>query len=303
MSSKLFLTSFYFSTIILFLSFTNLSFGAQFFKDSFESGNLSHSENGAYWYTGTQGPPQVVSSENGVTPFDGSKMLKFIFQPTQSPSTWMEERFNLGANKTEVYIRYYVYIPTNYVHSSVSPSNNKVIRLWDEDNNYNTTQMRMGGSFVYNSGGTSSLRPESNAQYSIDHWVNSCTGLMEELQSNLIGTPRSWNMSSSSYGKWQCWEWHFRRDSGSGDGALEFWVDGVKQFGSTTLSYLGAPCSPGYFRSGYLFGATNAVFSQVTNIYVDDVIFSDTYIGTSDSPPTLTISAPTGLKISSNQTN
>jgi hypothetical protein len=274
------------SIFIYFQCVTSASFAAQFFQDSFESGDLTHTENGAYWYTGSQGPPKVVGAENGVTPKTGSKMLRFRFQPTQSPSTWMEERFNLGANKTNVYIGYDVWIPSNYSQSQSGGYNNKAIRIWNDNDASYGSAMQMGASlFSYPGNGDSQIIPEMMSVYQ-SNWVGSCSGSMSELQPNLIN-PRYFLVDNNSKGHWRRWEWHFKPDRGGGNGAIEFWVDGIKQFGSTTLSFAGAPCSPGYLTVGYLFGAANSVFTQVTDIYVDNVIFSDNYIGPIGSSSTV----------------
>ena len=264
----------------------NISLAA-FFQDGFESGDLTHAENGARWNSAVS----VVTAENGVVPANGSYMAKFRFDTTGGQiAPGAELRFLLGSHKTETYIQYKVWIPNNF--NPTNSSNNKLIRIWDENANYSASTNKMGAEYrdyddvgnIFRAYPITTVNSNSNA---------SCADIT-------AGPIRDWgwpeyHAPSTSLGKWQTWEWHFKSDSGIGDGAIQWWVDGQLVLNEVNKPWLGAPCAPGYFLAGYLFGSANSGFTTQTNIYMDDVVFSDTYIGvTSDTIPP---AAPTGLSV------
>lgn len=263
--SKIYL-SIVFSLLIIC---SNNTLAAPFFADSFESGSLNYTANGARW---ANSEATSVTSERAHT---GSRSLRFLFAANGTGDSWAEQRFDLGTRKNGVYIRFYIYFPTNYHHRNVSPNNNKLIRLWSDEANYSGDPIKIGASFE--SGSISRLFPEANKSYYSNHWEAQCSGSMGVIHSLPgLGT---WELKSEDLGKWLCFEFHIKRDTGPGDGAFEFWVNGIKQFGTTNLTFNGAPCAPGYFKFGYLLGWSNSGFDQNVSIYIDDVAFSDTYIG------------------------
>lgn len=271
------------ATLTLLLPIGSSAEAAGFFADGFESGDDSHVENGAQW-TGTAGDVSVTTNDKRT----GSYSMRFRYGAGISN---VEQRFGLGAQRDGVYIRYYVKFPTNYVHGLANPSNNKLIRLWSEEAAYGSDGIKIGMSLV-RAGTYSTVYPEAKIVYA-SGWQLQCDGAMGSI-SSLPGMG-TWSLGAEHLGQWLAFEFHFRRDTGSGDGAFEFWVDGVRQFGSTTLAFNGAPCQNPYFLTGYLFGWANASFAEATDIYIDDVVFSDSYIGPdgshTPSPPS-TLRAP-----------
>jgi hypothetical protein len=234
--------------LIILLLLTSYASAVPFFQDSFESGDLSHMENSAAW---TDSATTAVSADKAHT---GTRSLKFTFAGSSSDGAWSEQRFTLGSAKRV---------------TGNAATNNKVIRLWGED--YNEA-LKMGASFW--AGSISLLQPDA-------YW----TGWPQYLSCASDGPgpsdalPGSWTLTTEDLGKWHSFEFHFRPDDGSGNGAYEFWVDGEKKISHTALSYAGAPCSPGYFKNGYLLGWANSGFDQDTYIFIDDVAFSTSYIG------------------------
>lgn len=274
------------SMIMLMLTVgTGGAYGTTLFSDDFETGDRSHTENNAGWTNATS---TTVTADIARS---GSHALAFHFEGSSSGDAWAEQRFDLGTNLSDVYIRFYIYFPANYAHRNVSPNNNKVIRIWSDPANYSGDDIKMGASLARDASGISQLFPEMNATYS-SGWQPDYNGSMEALIS-MLG---SWTLSPADLEKWICFEFHFKRDSGQGDGAFEFWVDGERQFGSTAISFKNAPPSPDYFRSGYLLGWSNSGFDEYTTIYIDDVAFGNTYIGP-DGSGQQALAAPTGLKV------
>jgi hypothetical protein len=91
-------------------------------------------------------------------------------------------------------------------------------------------------------------------------------------------------------GRWTAIEIHTRRDTGSSDGIMQVWQDGSLVVDGKGLSWAGAPCGVNkFFSNGYLMGWSNAGFDNDTFVYIDDVVFSTSYIGTGASQSSLPI--------------
>jgi hypothetical protein len=270
-----------------------------FFSDGFESGDMLHTENGAGWFS----PAGSITASTGRA-HTGSYSSKYHFPGVPiGDDNWVEQRFTLGTGKTDVYIRYYIFFPSNYVHRNDSPTNNKAIMLWDEEGNYVDSRTKMGGEFWYGygSGDLSTLSAKAAIDFNAGptQYHLTCTiadAYITDIADYISGFG-TWSLTSSDLNKWLLFEWHFKLDSGAGNGALEFFVDGVKKFGRNDLAYDGAPCAPGYFKIGYLMGWANAGFTQDTDIYIDDVVFSTTYVGPLGSSGPTTPAAPAGLSL------
>lgn len=255
---------------------------AEYFSDGFENTsagdapNYKDPESGATW-TGSAWTEVVDSTLSNVTPHSGSKMLRFRWAENANS----EQRFDLGSQQTgDVYIRYYVYYPdgtepgeNKYVHrDGPSSDNNKVMRLWGGDY---IDEIKVGARSWPVDGYVERIQFTAE----VSTWkVNGCSGSQGEAYIDKVPIP-SWYRQDSTLGRWMCFEFHYKRDTGSGDGVFEFWVDGDKKIGATNFSTIGAPCNPGYFKGGYLMGWSNSGFDEDTNVYFDDVVFSDSYIG------------------------
>jgi hypothetical protein len=262
------------SSFLLFFSLQP-AFAGVFFNDSFESGNLS--------YTGSTGAKWTSSGNTSVSnklSHSGSYALKFFFKGNTdlSADSSAEQRFNLGSNKDEVYIRYYIYLPSNYtIRDSGGANNTKMIRLWGND----YTNPNKVGMSIFNG---LSVAIESK----IGNWPSELT-----CSGNMGPVPNGWASLGSEYlGKWTSLEYHFKKDSGSGDGVFQLHVNGVLKIDLKNQSWVGAPCSPAYFLNGYLMGWSNSGFSQDTTVYIDDVVFSDAPIGLGESSTNLAVQVP-----------
>lgn len=258
--------------LLLFLLIPSLCNAATFFQDGFETGNLTHTENSAAWLSTVT----ITGAENGVTPATGSYMARFRYDTGGGqPAPGAELRFTLGSHKTETYIQYKVWIPSNFGASG--SQNNKLIRLWDDvgDTAYNASHVKQGAEYrdYSDSGKLWRMYPVAPT----DSGSPSCNSTAAGPVS-IWGYPE-YRPSTDLKGRWSTWEWHFKADSGAGDGAEEMWIDGVIAYSVTGKSWVAAPCSPGYFLAGYLFGSANSGFVAQTDIYIDDVKFADEYIG------------------------
>jgi hypothetical protein len=244
-----------------------------FFQDGFESGNLNHNANGARWSVSNSGSSDYVqvSSERVRS---GNYALKFHYaRGGDSDDAWAEQRFALGGNKTDIFIRFYIFFPSNFRIRNVSPSNNKAIVVWGDDYSSKGAQ---GQEFSANY-----FMPKAHKVWQGGAWDVSCNGAFGDVQS--VDGMGAWSTSNLPLGEWVCFEYHFKADSGAGDGAMEFWVNGDKKYGATGIDWLSAPCSPRYFNTGYLLGWANSGYDEDTDIFIDDVVFSSTYIGPTDT--------------------
>ena len=61
---------------------------------------------------------------------------------------------------------------------------------------------------------------------------------------------------------------------------LQWWVNDKLVVDAHNLSWEGAPCGASTFlRNGYLMGWANSGFTDNTDVFIDDVVFSTTRIG------------------------
>lgn len=265
----------YVSVILIALFFLPMTtHAAVFFSDSFESGNKNYvGPTGAKW---TSSVSTSVTSEKSRT---GKYSLKFLFKGNSSltADANSEQRFYLGSNKNEVYVRYYVYFPSNYtIRAASGPTNTKLFRLWGNDY---TNRNKVGMSIGRGLGAYFEAVVEGSPR------ELSCNGGMGKVPDG-----GGFTLGSEHLGKWTSFEYHFKKDSGSGDGIMRMYVNGQLKIDLRNQSWAGSPCSPGYFLNGYLMGWSNSGFNQDTVVYIDDVVFSDSYIGTGGNttppPPT-----------------
>ena len=61
------------------------------------------------------------------TPKTGSHSLRFNYAAGQNIA---EQRFKLGNPERDIWIRYWLRVPTNYKHGIGSPSNHKLLAIW-----------------------------------------------------------------------------------------------------------------------------------------------------------------------------
>ena len=127
------------------------------FRDSFESKDLSSTNaNGFKWGQGTNpvitivtqsdkdGPVSVYNGKaiydiqdskmpdgtvRDLTAKDGDYSLRFSYA---AGSSWVEKRFSLGTPQRDLWVRYWIRVPANYTHGTISTGgvNNKFFSIW-----------------------------------------------------------------------------------------------------------------------------------------------------------------------------
>ena len=272
-----------FSLLLLLLLVPSYSSGAVFFEDSFESGDFTYYDptSGAGWTGVDYGTANEEPEVNTVKPHTGTYSASFTFEGNSDlgDDAFSELRYTLGTQQTEVYMSYWIYFPANYTtRDSGGANNNKLIRLWGDDEVNDDTRVGMSSSLgdkVFFEA------KESGWPLELD-----CGGTMDPLEGS-----DTWNIIKD---QWVYIEMHLKLDSGSGDGALQLWINNVLVSNNTNLSWIDAPCASGFFRHGYLLGWANSGFDEDTTVYIDDVTFSTTRIG-EDSTTTHTSACSGGF--------
>lgn len=182
--------------------------------------------------------------------------LAIIYQGGLSADDgWAEPRFTVGQKPTEIFVGFVVKSPANYAHRNVSPSNNKLLRIWD---------MAYDNSVVHV--GLSTLSSGSTAQ------------------SNLIV---EWSNPSGATGNWGTGPWSrvflpgavdtigFYAKVASGlnvkDGVIRVWFNRQEVYARTDVDNNTSSTAAGAyagFGNGYLFGWANSGFAQRTEFRV-----------------------------------
>ena len=249
----LFFSTFVFAGALFFFP-PVFTYAANLFQDGFETGNLSHSENNIHW--GDSANTSVSSTIKAT----GAYSLAFPFNGGSLGSdAWAEQRIELNQPYTELWVKYDLYIPSNYNHRVDSPSNNKFFALYR--NPYTTPGFQVNLSTEPNGTGGSDLE--------IHYYKSGSEQSPLSVTSNII--------TSSDYGKWMNLIMHFKAPTGSSsnDGVVELWENGTLSFSRKDMASWGGS-GQNYFDAAYILGWSNSGFSQTTTLYVDNVVLSTT---------------------------
>ncbi len=249
------------------------------FQDGFESGNLSHTQSGIRWSGSNSGSADDlrVSTQN---PRAGSYSLQFTF--TGGPAgddAWSEQRFALGGQYHELWTRYDLYVPANYVHRQDGASNNKFLDFWADP--YSPPSFYVNWSTTSNGGGGSDLEIHKAHAGS-------------ELPIDRPASGRDF-ITAQDLGAWHEIVARLKVPTadGANDGIAQMWKDGVQVVDLTAINNWGGT-GKNYFDAGYLLGWSNSGFAETTVFYIDNVVFADTPIDTSPAPKP---KAPTNLQV------
>lgn len=260
---------------VLFLFTTTQSLKAQnLLEDGFESGNRSSPIGGAWRISPDT---TTVSPEN---PRTGLYSLRFQFDSNPTGDAMAEQRADL-LQTNELWGRMYLYIPTNYYHRNVSPSNNKFWAVYASP--YTSPGFQMNLSLSAGLGGNSNLQ--------VHRYDNG-----KEMS---VLSPYSNFITSADRGKWI--EVMIRvkvpTNNTSNDGIIQVWKNGTSVANYKQLDMYGSN-GRNYIDQMYLLGWSNSGFDATTIMYIDDVVISNTPIDiTSITPVLIGIKAPNNLRI------
>lgn len=262
-------------SLAFLLAASTLPFQAQagiIFQDGFEAGRLGTSQNGARWSDSNRGPDDglQVSSDRARS---GKYSLKFTFGGGgSSDDAWSEQRFKLGGQYKEVWFKYDLYIPDNFEHRSVSPSNNKFLALYAApytengfESNFSTSSNGSGGSNL----GMHYEKSESSSDEKVLYPASGKSFL-----------------TADDRGKWVTIKVHLKVPSANfaNDGVMQLWKNDAPVIDVRNLDNYGLVKN--YIDEIYILGWSNSGFNQTTSFYLDNFVFSDTPIdGTSPAAP------------------
>jgi len=174
---------------------------------------------------------------------------------------------------SDIYMRYYVKLPTSLDLSQCSGSN--YLKLW----RLNTST----GKEIY-----------LNIQQYLGSTYN--TGTLQIYPGSYIQMLSNKDLKAIWDNNWHSWEWHINLNSGT----LEFWIDGVRKFSQSGISFGGGTFDKlQHFSMGnHATGCSWQSSWQAMDI--DDFVLSTTYVGpdgstgggTTPPPPTTDTTAP-----------
>jgi hypothetical protein len=225
---------------------------------------------------GTLLPPSFGSGGDGVAitqtnPYPGglcSAEFTYAGSPDPADDAWAEWRFRLTRPVTELWIAWSAYYPgpadtskgtAVFAHRPVSPNNNKLLRLWDED--YSSYRLKLG--FSMTAGALSHIIPE---------YGKNRTGVGpggSRGASNAI--------SHARLGRWLRFLAHVKTaTAANNDGVIELWQDGIPVIGNSELPLYPAGGEGNYLRNGYLQGWANSGFAATTKVWIAKVVAAST---------------------------
>lgn len=241
------------------------------FQDGFESGSRSAASNGFYWSDNT--PNTKPTTTRALT---GQYSLEFPFQPKPAgQDSFEEQRVKFGKAYTELWVKYDLYVPSNYYHRVDGASNNKFFAIFN--NNY---------------------RPGFQLNFSTDPLSNGESKLVLHYYRNgvemaPIGSGAGPIIGSADRGKWHRIVMHFKVPSGtsSADGIAELWKNGQQMFSVKNLAS-NASSGMNYMDEAYLLGWANSGYSELTVMNIDNVEIADTPISPDGGGTTTPTASP-----------
>lgn len=217
----------------------------------------------AGWRWGqSNGDAGYAPSVSSLQPKTGARSLRFAFRAGPYPDdAWSEQRFVMGGSLTEVYVRFWLYIPSNYAHRNTpSSDNNKFFRVWAT----NYAAIELGSSLF----ASSASNPAAGSDLGLE-------------QSFYGGSMGQYNLpmargfiSPADYGTWMRVQLHFKLDTGSGNARMRVWKNYTLVLDSGNFANPAGPL-PNVFTDGYILGWSNSGFDALTTLYVDDFVMSN----------------------------
>jgi len=256
------------------------SFAGIFFQDDFESGDLSHKQNGTAW---TSSKLTAVKPDN---PKTGSYSLEFRY-PANADGVdgFSEQGFALGNKYPDLWVSYDFFVPTNYEHRSQA-------HLGESDNNKSFIHLWEG-----------SYSDPTGPLLGIENWPlsdGSSRGTVRIFKpgyfdSHNLACPHTIKLSDR--GQWILITIHFKyATAAKNDGIAQVWKtysDGTRELACDVHNASWYVPGAAGFDTGYLLGWANSGFTNYTKFYIDNIKFSDTPLLTSvQAPP----DPPTGVQ-------
>lgn len=253
-----------------------------FVTDGFESGNLSHSENGFKWGSSTKAS---VSTEK---PKSGKYSLRVAYPAVPNgKDSWAEQRFHLGGFYPELWIKYDLYVPTNYYHRNQqsegygSDNNKGYAFIWA--GSYEDITKREGPMLG------PGFWPNGDGSSRVIMWASASVNGVKLLNTHWFDDPNGKNHNAitlADRGHWMNIVIHAKYASQSNDdGVYELWKT---DYNGSVTKLIDIHNGPWYatqpltttpargFAEGYLLGWSNSGFDNDTVFYIDNFEVSNT---------------------------
>ncbi len=255
------------------------------FQDGFETGSMSHSENGFRWAQNNRtsivrddgcavhiNPPNCVEGnpgrwENGPG-VAGRHSMRFRYPAGQAMS---EQRFNIGGAYEEIWIRYWLRVPINFNMNPQGPNssnnNQKFFALWQDSYSTRGTGGNIQWNFwrqAHNGGARFSFSMSNDSVGSGHH------GHYDDF------------MLPEDAGRWMQVVLYAKTASGNDslDGEARLWRRWENEPDFTLISEsqgrgFGVPESgPAGWQAGYVMGWANSTYAETTEFLLDDFVVS-----------------------------
>lgn len=259
------------------LTFSALASSELLVSDSFESRDMSTSNEIGFWWADTKkssvvnATTRVYDTElvNEPAPEDsqweaktGDHALLLRYLPGES---WFEQHFRMTEPQPEIWMSYWLRVPTNYAHPTVDSAsdNQKLFRLWMDGYGKKGEGTTVGMSFRGNGNGGSNFFAKINSG---DYSHSS----PDKGSVPFISVP-------GDRGKWMHLVVHVKSESvaDANDGLMEVWRrwEGDSDY-TKTHEFFGQPIKISStkkgFAAGYLMGWANAPYPVTTDFLIDD---------------------------------
>lgn len=267
------------------------------FSDNFESGTLTSSGPHFSW---TPGANVSISSDKTKS---GSYSVKFFYKGNTdlTADAYSELPFRLDQVYKEIWVRYWLYIPSNYYQRiPTGASNNKgLLYAWSGSYNNNPPTL-VGVNFTPTDNGSSRVdinwRTDGNTSQHYGSYNWSQNMYINSLDMDSTGHPIVID-SQKDPGHWDDFVIQMKvADPGIADGVISIWKNGqlIARWNNATDYYSADPSMNG-FESGYVLGWANSGFNEDTVFYMDDFKIGTTAasVDFSTQPPP---SAPLGVQ-------
>lgn len=246
-------------------------------EDSFESGDMSTSSTIGFRWSNTKvtsvvtadtevfitsevNRPAPESSQWEAKTGDHALMLRY-----DAGRSWTEQKFHWDEPQPELWMSFWLRVPTNYAHPEVEGANDnqKLFRLWMDDYGHKGDGSTVGMSFRGDETGGS-------------YFFAKIAGSGDKGRVPFITIP-------DDRGRWMHLVVHVKGESlpGEKDGLLEAWRkwEGDADY-TKTHEFKEQPIKLSStkkgFASGYLMGWANAVYPADTEFLIDDFKLSTT---------------------------
>lgn len=225
--------------------------GDPFFTDTF-AGTQKNDSGGFTW--------NATTSRVSVVSWEGVNALRFRYGPDADlGDSSAEQRFNMGRNLTEVWIEYYLWVPSNYVNRAQTGGiNNKLMRLWGDAY---ASANKVGMSTYVNAAYT----PDSAVIRFEYNYKGYADGTLSAGPVFSTGVAFGGDMK----GAWTRIRQHYLMVSGTDadDALMELWIGATKVVTFANVPQKYDTAKP-YWNNGYFFGWANTGFLDETDFYI-----------------------------------